>query len=54
LIFIDKPDFVIRKAMGRFSWDAEEALNITEILADEGEPHIGVGALVVACDRPPG
>jgi hypothetical protein len=31
LIFIDEPDFAIRTAMGRFSWNVEKALNITEI-----------------------
>jgi hypothetical protein len=36
LIFIDKPDFAMRKAMGRFSWDAEEVLNITKYLAGLG------------------
>jgi len=29
---MDESDFAIRKAVDRFSWDVEEALNITEIL----------------------
>jgi hypothetical protein len=28
---MDESDFAIRKAMDRFSWNVEEALNITEI-----------------------